>query len=518
MKGKKDIANKVDYEVLEEKEVKGPNLKELHKELKEDIEVKNNKEKKSHFNKKMLIILSSVLVIIILILFIVFCLLVPTIKLKGDSEIKLTINSEYNEPGAEAKYIGKDVSNKIKINGSVDTSKLGDYTINYSIKEGLFKKSKDRLVKIVEDGPIITLEGDKEAYVCPDKEYQEIGFTAIKGSEDLTNEVVLTEENDIVTYTVKDKDNNMFVTTRKLIRKDIEKPNIVLNGNETMYVVLNNTFTDPGYTVEDNCDTGLNDKVTVEGSVDTSKLGTYEIKYSVSDEAGNNTEVTRKVIVQQNYVKRSANLGCGKAGVIYLTFDDGPNNTTTTQILDVLKKYNVKATFFVTNANGGSDQQIKREYDEGHLVALHTSTHEYYKLYASYEAYWSDLNAISSRVEKITGKKSMFIRFPGGSSNTVSRHYTNGIMSRLVDDVEAKGYSYFDWNVDSRDAEGKPSNEIYSNVVNNLSKSRGNVILMHDIKTTTANAIEDIIKYGLNNGYTFDVLDASVTCHHKTAN
>ena len=91
-------------------------------------------------------------------------------------------------------------------------------------------------------------------------------------------------------------------------------------------------------------------------------------------------------------------------------------------------------------------------------------------------------------------------------------------MSRLVNDVESKGYSYFDWNVDSRDAEGKSSSEIYKYVTGGLSKSNGNVVLMHDIKTTTANAIEDIIKYGLNNGYTFKVLNSSVKCWHKTNN
>ena len=114
----------------------------------------------------------------------------------------------------------------------------------------------------------------------------------------------------------------------------------------------------------------------------------------------------------------------------------------------------------------------------------------------------------------------MIIRFPGGSSNTVSRHYSSGIMSRLASLVESKGYTYVDWNVDSTDAETatKSSDTVYSRVVNQLSKSHGNVVLMHDIKTTTAGAIERIVQFGLNNGYTFKTLDSSVVCHHKTAN
>ena len=91
-------------------------------------------------------------------------------------------------------------------------------------------------------------------------------------------------------------------------------------------------------------------------------------------------------------------------------------------------------------------------------------------------------------------------------------------MARMAADLESKGYTYVDWNVDSRDAEGKNSDQIYNYTISELSKSKGNVVLMHDIKTTTANALERVIQYGLNNGYKFKVLDSSVICHHRTAN
>jgi peptidoglycan/xylan/chitin deacetylase (PgdA/CDA1 family) len=132
------------------------------------------------------------------------------------------------------------------------------------------------------------------------------------------------------------------------------------------------------------------------------------------------------------------------------------------------------------------------------------------------------MNAIGDRIERITGQRTDVIRFPGGGSNTVSRHYNTGIMTVLAKDVEEKGYNYVDWNVDSRDAEPavtKTSDDVYNNVVNQLSKYRGNVILMHDIKKTTAGAIESIVKYGINNGYKFDVLTKDTgICHHRVAN
>ena len=512
--------DEVDKDLYSNDDVKDFYEEENKKEKK--VVMKKVKKKKS--KKGLFIVLFLLLIVLGSIGFII--VMSPKIKLIGDKNIKLTIKSEYIESGAKAEVFGKDKTKNIKVKGKVNTKKKGKYTITYTIKNLFLEKKVKRVVEVVDEGPVITLEGDKFYSICPKKEYEEVGFKAntIKGDvvneDDLTKSVESKLENDVVTYKVTDKKGTMFVITRNLIREDKEAPVIKLNGNDHIYVTLNNKFNEPGYVVEDNCNDDLTDGVKTEGEVDTSKLGDYEINYSVKDEAGNEAVAKRVVTIQKEIVKRTASLGCGEPGVIYLTFDDGPNNSTTTTILNVLKKYDVKATFFVTNTNGGSDSQIKREFDEGHLVALHTDSHEYSRLYASDEAYYNDLKKISDRVERITGQKSKIIRFPGGSSNTVSRHYSTGIMSRLANDVEAKGYTYVDWNVDSTDAETatKTSDLVYSRVTSQLSKSKGNVVLMHDIKSTTAGAIERIVQYGLNNGYTFKVLDSSVVCHHRTAN
>ena len=480
----------------------------------------NKKPKTKRKKKKVKIMPVLILILIVLVIGIVvgIKILTPTIKLSGDKKVELTVNSEYIDSGAKAKYISKDVSKDIKVENKVKLDKPGDYVITYSIKKGLFKKSVKRTVKVYEKGPTITLEGDKDLSICPEAKYEEVGFKAInEKEEDLTEKVATKATKNQVTYKVED-DNKIFMITRNLIREDKEAPELKLNGNEHTYITINTNYNEQGATVNDKCDGDLSEKVEITGTVDTNTLGDYEINYKIVDKAGNESTAKRTVTVQKEIVRRNASLGCGEAGVIYLTFDDGPNNSTTTKILDILKKYDVKATFFVTNTNGGSDSQIKREFDEGHLVALHTNSHEYSQVYASDQAYWNDLNKISERVEKITGKKSMFVRFPGGSSNTVSRKYSSGIMSRLVNDVESKGYTYYDWNVDSRDAEGKNADQIYTYTTTGLSKSNGNVVLMHDIKQTTANALERVIQYAQSNGYTFKTLDKSITCHHKTAN
>ena len=172
----------------------------------------------------------------------------------------------------------------------------------------------------------------------------------------------------------------------------------------------------------------------------------------------------------------------------------------------MLEEKGVKATFFVTNS--GPDDLIKRAYDEGHSIGLHTASHDYSVVYKSVDSYFNDLKAVSDRVYRITGEKSMLIRFPGGSSNTISKRYSVGIMSTLTKEVLNRGYRYYDWNVDSRDAEGGKfsADEIASFVTSNLSHDRVNMVLMHDIKVTTKDAIGKIIDYGKANGYRFEAI------------
>ncbi|MDO4967772.1 MAG: polysaccharide deacetylase family protein [Candidatus Saccharibacteria bacterium] len=209
----------------------------------------------------------------------------------------------------------------------------------------------------------------------------------------------------------------------------------------------------------------------------------------------------------------------GGSRTVYLTFDDGPGEYTA-RLLDILGKYNVKATFFVTCR--GSDDLIRREFSEGHTVALHTCSHNY-AIYQSVETYFNDLNAISDRVLRITGVSPKLLRFPGGASNTISAKYNKGIMSVLTAEVERRGYKYFDWNVTSGDAGNTSSSDaVYQNVINGVNR-RGNgsysVVLQHDIKDFSVNAVERIIKYGLSNGYKFETLSVnSPVTHHRVNN
>lgn len=193
--------------------------------------------------------------------------------------------------------------------------------------------------------------------------------------------------------------------------------------------------------------------------------------------------------------------------VIYLTFDDGPG-AFTPRLLEILDKYQVKATFFVVNTECFSyTGDIARA---GHTVAMHTDSHRYSRIYANETLYFKDLSQIQSAIYRYTGTRPTLLRFPGGSGNTVSRRYNRGIMTRLTEALKEMGYRYFDWNVDSGDASGaKTADAVYRNVVNQIAGKDVAIVLQHDIYDFSVAAVERIIRWGLANGYQFRALDTS---------
>ena len=513
--------SKNDLTINSETEAVSTEIQESKKSTRKGKKEKKEK-KKSKINKKGLSILGIILLSCIVLFFVFYFVFVPKLTLLGKNVINVEFGTEYKEPGYKASFMGGDITKYVWIVGKVDNEKLGTYVLKYKVQKNKITTTKQRIVKVVDTKkPEITLEGEFETKICPNKIYEEEGFKAIDNYDgDITDKVKSTPEEDKVTYEVKDSSGNKESVVRTLVRKDAEAPKLTLKGSTTMYVVVNNNYNEPGYSAEDNCEGDLSSKVKVEGSVNTKSLGTYTLTYSVTDSQNNVATAKRTVVVQQNYTRIGSNYTCGKAGVIYLTFDDGPNPTYTPKILDVLKKYNVKATFFVLGSKVNSYKDlIKREINEGHAVGIHTWSHDYAQVYKSSEAFWDEVTRTQNAIKNVSGYDTKLIRFPGGASNTVSRHYSTGIMTRLTNEVLSKGYNYFDWNISSGDAGGTTDPNVeYRNVVNSLSKSRGNVVLMHDIKNHTANAIESIVKYGLDNGYTFEVIDSSVICRQGTNN
>lgn len=193
---------------------------------------------------------------------------------------------------------------------------------------------------------------------------------------------------------------------------------------------------------------------------------------------------------------------------VYLTFDDGPSSEVTDQILDILKNYNIKATFFVIGQNAQYYPEIlKRIHEEGHSIGIHTYDHNYKKIYSSPDNLQQDIENCLQEIRDILGEdfNTNLYRFPGGSYRKNKEIFINRI--------EEMGLIYYDWNALNGDAEGKNPSESY--LINRFNETSNgyNVILslMHDTnaKTNTVNSLPEIIERLQSEGYEFKKLGAN---------
>lgn len=195
----------------------------------------------------------------------------------------------------------------------------------------------------------------------------------------------------------------------------------------------------------------------------------------------------------------------------YLTFDDGPSSNTM-EILTILEKYEVKATFFVNGHTG--DKMVSRYkaiVDMGHKLGIHTYSHDYDKVYGGLDKFADEVISLREYLFNITGEDVTLFRFPGGSSNTI------------VDDIKPyikwlhdNGYEYWDWNASSGDATGKPitAQEIVNLCVEYADRGyKELVILMHDTasKDSTVEALPALIEALQARGYEIITIDERST-------
>ena len=198
--------------------------------------------------------------------------------------------------------------------------------------------------------------------------------------------------------------------------------------------------------------------------------------------------------------------------VWYLTFDDGPNTEVTPKVLDTLKEYGAKATFFVIYRDGEEEKALyKRIVEESHTLGIHSTTHNYTQIYASVESYLENFSKISNHLEEITGLKPEIFRFPGGSVNS----YNKSVYQQIIAEMARRGYVYYDLNYSSGDASdpGVSRADITSTVLNGGSDSPKKILLCHDGPghQNTSIALPEIIEGLSGQGYTFKALDNTVS-------
>ncbi len=458
------------------------------------------------------------------------------VRLLGDAWIVHEYGKVFEDPGAVAEFnsvFHDEAAVPVTVEGTVDTSKLGvhqlTYYSEYEMDIWLFtltcKATQTRSVIVTDTkAPEIRLLTNPDYFTLPGGTYEEEGFTAIDNHDgDLTAAVQRTQTREQVTYRVTDSSGNVAEVTRKIEYSDPIPPEITLLGAPHIMLQVGTSYEEPGFTAEDNCDGDISGQVTVSGTVDTGKEGIYTVEYSVQDNYGNKTTAERTVFVSKMppvpgvpHTQYETPLPSNDK-VIYLTFDDGPTEHTP-KLLDILDKYGVKATFFVVYS--GNKPVLQRMAEAGHTVAIHSASHDYAYIYSSVEAYLNDLYITQHNIEQAIGVRTTMFRFPGGTANTISVQYCPGIMTELVRELTNRGFRYFDWHVDSKDAVGASSrDEIYYNAVSGIGNRKDTVILQHDTTARSVEAAEMIIQWGIANGYTFLPLTMeSPYCQHGVRN
>lgn len=440
----------------------------------------------------------------------------PEIDLVADPEYFTSPIAEYVEEGYSAWDLHDgDLTDQV-VRGS------NREKVFYVVTDSSGNHTRTERVIVYKDvvPPTITLNGEAEVRVEINGTYEEPGFTATDDCDgDLTAAVTVEGSIDVskfgdytLTYRVEDSYGNVGKAERVVHVVDMTPPVITLQGRKTEYVKVGGSYSEPGYRAEDNQDGDLTGKVKVSGSVDTGKTGTYKMTYEVTDSSGNTAQVTRSIYVyQRQAVANTVNPG---DKVVYLTFDDGPHKNTA-RLLDILDRYGVKATFFVTNQFPAYQNMIGEAHRRGHTIAIHTYSHDFSQIYKSEEAYFADLQKMHDICVAQTGVAPTIIRFPGGTGNTVSRKYCPGLMTTLATSVGYHGYLYSDWNVDSADAGGaKSADEVAQNVIAGIQNRNVSIVLQHDIKSFSVDAVEQILFWGIENGYTFLPMSSSTPMIH----
>ena len=371
--------------------------------------------------------------------------------------------------------------------------------------------------------PEIILTGDKTVTVTIKDGYQEPGYKARFLAQDITPLVKVDSNVNgkkvgeyFVNYSVNFL-NKTADATRVVKVVDKEPPVITLCGGDSITVKTNGRYDEPGYKAMDDTDGDISKSVTTKGIVDTYHPGKYTISYSASDSFGNTATAKRIVTVEGEPSEKTEKK-------IYLTFDDGPGEAVTPRILDILKKYNIPATFFIIDygQNEKKIKLLKSAIAQGHTIGIHGYSHDYEKIYKSSAAFMENIGKLEKKIKKDLNYKPFIMRFPGGSSNTVSKDCCKGIMSDLVNTVQEEGFYYTDWNVDSSDASASniSADQIIYSVKTGCENNRCSIVLMHDSdsKKTTADALPAVIEWAKKEGYTFAAMGKGGPTVHHTVN
>lgn len=270
---------------------------------------------------------------------------------------------------------------------------------------------------------------------------------------------------------------------------------------------------------------GVGIEYTVEQQYSTVEAGLVSeiVYYGYADEAGYHLRVGKPVVLRvsigpepeamrsvENYTDDS---------VIYLTFDDGPSKNVD-KVLEILAKYDIKATFFlVGNFVTWRSADVRKIYDAGHVIGCHSMTHDIKTMYVTAQAFEDEIDMWESAMKNAVGDdfQSNVFRFPGGSN--ANRVTKSGLIENFRKILAARGYNAFDWTFADNDKypSGRGDGESNADYLLRSSKETlvtaekragvPKIMLMHDTEDDTVAMLGEIIEYFIARGYSFDTLD-----------
>lgn len=433
--------------------------------------------------------------------------------IKFDCPDTLEVFSSQDELAPKAYFSVFDIRLPLEagVQGKIETDKLGSYPVTYTASFLGITTEKTCDLEIIDTVPPVIEPSDYNytynsvyGVLTPDK--INITYTATDNYDgNITANVKKEISGNVCVLSVSDSSGNSASAEINIIYLDKTKPTINLVGGNTIYHLAGNKYNDFGYTATDDIDGDMTASVAVSGKIDDNKSGVYPVEYTVTDSSGNTAKVIRKVIVYGTMTAADFRQITPNGKTVYLTFDDGPGPYTE-RLLGYLDQYGVKATFFVTNQFPKYQNLIGETHRRGHKIALHSFTHNW-SIYTSVDSFMADFEAMQNLIAAQTGSRTEIFRFPGGTNNTVSRRYRRGIMSELSGKLLSEGYAYFDWNCDCNDARTTYSGAVIWDTIQQISRKNNAVVLMHDIKDYTVDAVPAILEHCLKEGYTFKVLE-----------
>ena len=302
----------------------------------------------------------TITIIIIIITISVIYTTCPRLQLNGSPNITMSYREKYEEAGVIVKNANGNYMSKIKIENNIDTTKIGNYYIDYSLKLKGKKLHVRRNIKIIDNiSPVIKLKGNQIIEMSINTEYKEPGYTAIDEYDgDITDKVEIKGKIDtenygeyVLTYKVKDNSDNTTEVNRIIKIIDEEKPKIECYTDYSAFQI--GTENPIGCKAIDNFDGDITEKIKITGEYNKNIPGTYKIKYEVKDDAGNKTEKEHNITMFNNQANP-------KAYII-------TNNNKINETKELLNEKNIKATFIQKQIN---EELINELKEQGHKTEL----------------------------------------------------------------------------------------------------------------------------------------------------